>query len=160
MFKNNGNNRTAAADPASPERLNRIVEGSTVEGDLHCESNLRIDGKVKGTVKTNSRLVIGENGSVEGEISCKDGEIEGKVNGTVTASELIALRSSARIEGDIDTKKLAIEEGAVFTGNCTMGGTGGQESKAPQESRGQSHAGKGSEQEKPKGQGEGQQEQK
>ncbi|MFB6257205.1 MAG: polymer-forming cytoskeletal protein [Flavobacteriales bacterium] len=149
MFKNNGNNRSESGDPASPERLNRIVEGSSVDGDLVCESNLRIDGRVKGTVRTNSRLVIGENGVVEGEVICKDGEIEGKVEGSLQASELISLRSTARIEGDIEVEKLAIEEGATFTGNCTMGGKGTRE-----ESRAQSHVGK----ETSKGQGEEEQE--
>lgn len=147
MFKNNGNNKGSAGDSASPERLNRIVEGSTLEGDLVCESNLRIDGRVKGTVRTNSRLVIGENGKVEGEVACKDGEIEGKVEGSVTASELISLRSSAHIDGDIETKKLAIEEGAVFTGNCTMGSGGKSDATAStsKEGREESHAGQGSE---------------
>lgn len=140
MFSNNGNNK-ASSDPDSPEQLNRVVEGSRVEGDLVCKSNLRIDGTVKGTVKTESRLVIGESGFVEGEVVCKEGEVEGKVQGSLHASELISLRSSAHIDGDIETKKLAIEEGAVFTGNCRMGGSG-----APEESREQAHGGAGSEQ--------------
>lgn len=146
MFKNSGNHKGTANDAASPERLNRIVEGSTLEGDLVCDSNLRIDGKVKGTVRTNSRLVIGENGVVEGEVKCKDGEIEGKVEGSVTCSELISLRSAARIEGDIETQKLAIEEGAVFTGNCTMGSSGerGTPSSSSKESQEKKHAGEGS----------------
>lgn len=140
MFGNNGNNDSSTGDPASPDRLNRVVEGSTVEGDLVCESNLRIDGKVKGTVRTDSRLVIGENGIVEGEVTCKDGEVEGKVQGSLTASELISLKSTARIEGDIRTKKLAIEEGADFTGNCTMGASEKRGTSQPQK-----NAGKGSE---------------
>ncbi len=155
MFKNSGNHKAEASDPASPDRLNRIVEGSSVEGDLVCESNLRIDGKVKGTVKTNSRLVIGENGLVEGDVTCKEGEIEGKVQGSVNASELTALRSTARIEGDIETKKLAIEEGAVFTGNCKMGGKGSSQGTESQENRAESHAGKG-----PEEKGKGEKEQK
>lgn len=156
MFKNNGNNKVSPGDPASPERLNRIVEGSSMEGDLVCDSNLRIDGKVKGTVRTNSRLVIGENGSVDGEVYCKDGEIEGKVEGTVKASELMSLRSSARIEGDIETNKLSIEEGAVFTGNCTMGSSGASESDPSKESRAKSNTGAGTQgQEGPEQQGAG-----
>lgn len=141
MFKNNHNNN-GSEDPASPDRLNRIVEGSSVDGDLICESNLRIDGKVQGTVRTSSRLVIGENGYVEGEVSCKDGEVEGKVHGSINCSELIALKASARIEGDIETKKLAIEEGAVFTGSCTMGGSAALRN---------SHDGEGSEEKEVRG---------
>ena len=31
----------------SPERLNRIVEGTHIEGDIKSDSNIRIDGYVK-----------------------------------------------------------------------------------------------------------------
>lgn len=137
MFGNNGNSKGTGADPDSPERLNRVVEGSSVEGDLICESNLRIDGTVKGTVRTQARLVIGVNGYVEGDVLCKEGDVEGKVSGSLEASELIALKSTSRIDGDINTKKLSIEEGAVFTGKCSMG-----EGKSPAESR-KTHEGSG-----------------
>ena len=33
-----------------------------------------------------------------------------------------SLKATAKLQGDINTKKLAIEPGAVFTGNCSMGG--------------------------------------
>ena len=34
----------------------------------------------------------------------------------------MSLKATAKLQGDINTKKLAIEPGAVFTGNCSMGG--------------------------------------
>ena len=34
----------------SPERLNRIVEGTHIEGDIKSDSNIRIDGYVKGII--------------------------------------------------------------------------------------------------------------
>jgi cytoskeletal protein CcmA (bactofilin family) len=34
----------------------------------------------------------------------------------------LSLKATAKLQGDINTKKLAIEPGAVFTGNCSMGG--------------------------------------
>ena len=43
----------------SPERLNRIVEGTHIEGDIKSDSNIRIDGYVKGIINVKGRLVLG-----------------------------------------------------------------------------------------------------
>ena len=44
----------------SPERLNRIVEGTHIEGDIKSDSNIRIDGYLKGTITVKGRLVLGK----------------------------------------------------------------------------------------------------
>ena len=53
----------------SPDRLNRIVEGTVIEGQINSESN-RIDGFLKGTINTKGRLVLGPEGKIEGDITC------------------------------------------------------------------------------------------
>ncbi|MDG2370394.1 MAG: polymer-forming cytoskeletal protein [Flavobacteriales bacterium] len=106
----------------SPELLNRIVEGTSIEGQINSKSNIRIDGFLKGTVITQGRLVLGPEGKVEGEIQCNNADIEGTLNGTINVKELLTLKSSAKLQGDITTNKLAIEPGAVFSGTCSMGG--------------------------------------
>jgi cytoskeletal protein CcmA (bactofilin family) len=105
----------------NPERLNRIVEGTLIEGQIKSESNIRIDGHVKGITTTKGRLVIGPNGFIEGEIVCKNADVEGNIKGKITVTELLSLKATSKIEGDIVTKKLAIEPGAVFNGTCSMG---------------------------------------
>lgn len=104
----------------SPDRLNVIVEGSKVIGDMITESNLRIDGEVLGNVTSASKVVIGENGSIKGNLMCSDADIEGKVNGVIKVDGLLALRSKAIVDGEITTSKLEVEEGAQFSGNCKM----------------------------------------
>ena len=106
----------------SPDKLNRIVEGTSIEGEIISEGNIRIDGKVKGTVSTRGRLVIGPEGSVEGNIICSNADIEGVLVGTIKVSELLTLKNTAKLQGDIVTSKLSIEPGAVFGGTCSMGG--------------------------------------
>ena len=64
----------------SPERLNRIVEGTHIEGDIKSDSNIRIDGYVKGTINVKGRLVLGPTGKIDGNIYCKNADIEGKLN--------------------------------------------------------------------------------
>ena len=105
----------------SPDKLNRIVEGTNIVGDIKSESNIRIDGYVKGTVTTKGRLVLGTTGKIEGEISCRNADLEGKLNGIIQVSELLSLKSTAILHGEISTNKLSIEPGAIFSGNCKMG---------------------------------------
>lgn len=104
----------------SPDRLNVIVEGSKVIGDMITESNLRIDGEVLGNVTSASKVVVGENGSIKGNLMCTDADIEGKVNGVIKVDGLLALRSKAIVDGEITTSKFEVEEGAQFSGNCKM----------------------------------------
>jgi cytoskeletal protein CcmA (bactofilin family) len=105
----------------SPERLNRIVEGTHIEGDIKSDSNIRIDGYLKGTITVKGRLVLGPTGKIDGNISCKNADLEGKLNGTIIVDELLSLKSSAKLQGEISTNKLSIEPGAIFSGNCKMG---------------------------------------
>lgn len=104
----------------SPDRLNVIVEGSKVIGDMIIESNLRIDGEVLGNVTSASKVVIGENGIIKGNLMCSDADIEGKVTGVIKIDGLLALRSKAIVDGEITTSKLEVEEGAQFSGSCKM----------------------------------------
>jgi cytoskeletal protein CcmA (bactofilin family) len=107
---------------AAPDlAINRIVEGTSIEGEIRCESNIRIDGSFVGNLTTKGRLVIGPSGKIEGTIICQNAEIEGLIKGKLTVQQLLSLKGSAKVEGDIFTDKLAIEPGASFTGACNMG---------------------------------------
>ena len=122
MRKGNNNSMAKTQDINAPERLNRIVDGTTIEGTINSESNIRIDGTVKGTINTKGRLVVGPKGRIEGDVICGNAEVEGTIDGTAKVNEILSLRATAKILGDIHTGKLAIEPGATFTGTCNMGG--------------------------------------
>ncbi len=122
MFKANnttGNNKKMA-DINAPDRLNRIVEGTVIQGEINADSNLRIDGTVKGEISTKGRLVVGVNGRIEGNIICQNADIEGEIIGTIKVEDLLSLKATAKLNGEMTTKKLHIEPGADFTGSCTM----------------------------------------
>lgn len=123
MFKSSNPKEMAkTSETHSPEKLNRIVTGTRIEGVINTDSNIRIDGEVKGTITAKGRLVVGATGVINGEIVCENADIEGKISGQISVNGLLSLKSTARLECDIATKKLAIEPGAVFSGNCSMGG--------------------------------------
>lgn len=108
----------------SPDRLNRLVEGTRIVGELISESNIRIDGEVQGNITTTAKVVIGETGFIKGNLTCQEADIEGKIEGQLNIESLLVLREQAKIYGDIVTSKLHIEEGAFFLGACRMQGEG------------------------------------
>jgi cytoskeletal protein CcmA (bactofilin family) len=125
MFKPTNAPVSTSSRPAesnSPDRLNRIVEGTAIQGDIKSDSNIRIDGRVIGNITTAGRLVIGATGHIEGEILCQNADIEGFFNGKITVQEQLSLKATARLTGDIVANKLSIEPGANFTGSCSMAG--------------------------------------
>lgn len=114
---------------------NRFGSETIIQGEIKSNGDIRVDGKIIGTVVTKSKLVVGGTGSVEGDIHCKNATIEGVVVGRIEVDELLDLKKNANIQGDIITKKMVVEEGAVFNGTCSMGAKARMngESKAPRE---------------------------
>jgi cytoskeletal protein CcmA (bactofilin family) len=99
---------------------NSIAEGTNITGDVKTNGNIRFDGKLKGNIFTDKKIVVGPSGAIVGEIHCNNADIEGHVEGKITVNELLSLKATADIKGDIKTKKLAIEPGANFSGTCNM----------------------------------------
>jgi cytoskeletal protein CcmA (bactofilin family) len=102
------------------DRLNKIVAGTEINGDLTSDSNIHLEGEVNGNVSCAGRVVIGSSGKINGNLVCVNAEIEGAMEGQLMVENLLMLRSTARIKGDIQTMKLHIEEGAFFEGACVM----------------------------------------
>lgn len=106
--------------PENPS-VNLIGNGTEITGDIISNGDIRIDGNLKGTIRSSGKVVIGATGRIEGEIICQNADISGEVKAHLKVNELLSLKANAVVSGDIITNKLAIEPGAVFTGACSMG---------------------------------------
>ena len=102
--------------------INLIGVGTTIEGNITSNGDIRVDGGLNGNVNTKGKVIVGESGKINGEVYCKNFELEGSIEGKVFISELLTLRAKSKLVGDITANKLAIEPGAVFTGKCDMSG--------------------------------------
>lgn len=98
-----------------------VSSGTTLNGDITSDSDLRIDGTVKGNIQCTAKVVVGANGVVEGDITGVQADIVGKVTGTIRAKELIQLRGDCVVAGNLFAGKLQIEPTATFNGECRMG---------------------------------------
>jgi len=101
--------------------MNTIIGKDTViTGTLDIKGALRVDGTVKGTIICSDCVTVGATGHVEADIQAGTAIIAGHMTGNVLTAEKIELQSKCEMEGDIRTKSLVIEQGAIFTGSCSM----------------------------------------
>ncbi|WP_158728081.1 MULTISPECIES: polymer-forming cytoskeletal protein [unclassified Flavobacterium] len=101
-------------------KTNRIVEATTITGDISSKADFRLDGNLIGNFHSEGKIVIGPLGSVKGDIICKNADIEGKFEGKIQVTELLNIKATARINGEVLVGKLSVEPGADFTATCTM----------------------------------------
>ena len=101
-------------------KTNRIVEGTTIQGDIVSPADFRLDGHLIGNFQSKGKLVIGPVGSIKGDIICKNADIEGKFSGKIQVTEILNVKSKASIHGEVICGKLSVEPGADFSASCVM----------------------------------------
>jgi cytoskeletal protein CcmA (bactofilin family) len=97
-----------------------LSQGSLIKGDLTLDQMTRLHGRVEGKVNglKGSVIVIGETGSVHGEISGDEIIIDGFVHGNVTATTKITISESGRLIGNVKSPKFEVKFGAHFEGRA------------------------------------------
>jgi cytoskeletal protein CcmA (bactofilin family) len=108
-----------------PASASLIGAGTSLKGDITSNGDLRIDGVLKGNVIGSAKVIIGANGSVEGDISCQQADIMGSVSGSIKTKELLQLKNGSTVKGNISAAKLQVEPAATFNGQCHMQDAGG-----------------------------------
>lgn len=101
-------------------KTNRIVEGTSIKGDINSPADFRLDGHLIGNFQSKGKIVIGPAGSVKGDILCKSADIEGKFEGKIQVLEILNVKSKASIIGEVICGKLSVEPGADFSASCVM----------------------------------------
>ncbi len=114
--------KSSSANFEAPDRLNRLVEGAKIIGELITDSSIRIDGEVQGNITCAGKVLLGENAVIQGNLNCNEADIEGRITGDLKIETLLVLREKAKVEGDITTSKIEIHQGAIFLGSCAMDG--------------------------------------
>jgi len=126
--------------------VTRVARGTRIQGEVAGSTELLIEGEVEGTVKVDSRVVIGSSGVVRGEVEADEVLVGGTILGDVRGRERVEVGASGRLEGDIAAPRVTIAEGAFFKGKVEMTGQrGSQGSSGSAEKAAESGPGKRSE---------------
>lgn len=115
MFKESSKSYTDALG-----KTNRIVEGTSIEGNIQSKADFRLDGNLVGNFTSQGKLVVGPAGSVTGDINCLNVDMEGKVEGKIVVQEMLNVKKNAVINGEVTCGKLVVEPGANFNATCVM----------------------------------------
>jgi len=91
---------------------------SEFKGDLSFKGSFRIEGYFKGTINSESLLVIGERGKVEADVKVGQLVINGEIRGTLQAADRIEVHDKGRVFGTLLTPTLVVEEGAYLEATC------------------------------------------
>ncbi len=106
----------------SNQSLNCVVaKGTTIDGNIQCQDNVRLDGLLKGNLESSAQVVLGIDGEIQGDVKSVKARIDGTIKGNLNISEILVLGSTARIIGDIVAANMQVEEGAIFNGNSKIG---------------------------------------
>jgi len=98
-----------------------IGKSASFNGNLEAEGTVRIEGTFEGELNSKGDIVLGDTGKVIGNIKATNAHIAGRVEGNVRVKGQLHLTPTAYIGGDIEVGNLVVDEGAVFTGKCSMG---------------------------------------
>lgn len=111
----------------------RVSLGADAEvtGKLSFVSPTRIEGKLKGEVRSSDLLVVGPQAVVEASVRADTLVVLGEVRGEVLGASRVEICSGGRLFGDIETRAVVVQEGAVFEGTCRMGQGGSVTGRHP-----------------------------
>jgi cytoskeletal protein CcmA (bactofilin family) len=104
-----------------PETMMNILgNGTKFKGNLKVNGSLRIDGEFEGDMSISESLIVGKSGKIKGTVKTKNSIVGGSISGNLSTNEKVELQTGAKFDGDLVCKKLIIEEGVIFDGNCKM----------------------------------------
>jgi cytoskeletal protein CcmA (bactofilin family) len=97
--------------------LTYLGETTELEGELHLEGLLRIDGIVHGVVDVQGDIEITAMGLVEGpEVRAHNLIVHGVLKSPVYVTGKLILSRTAQLEGDVVAGAVEIEPGAYYSG--------------------------------------------
>ena len=124
--------KPAAAGLESAGFKHEIASDLAISGKIHFPGDARIDGRLRGEVRADALLVIGESGILHANVRADRLVLLGTLHGNVYRIRRVELHPGARLNGNVDADVLVVHPGAVVEGRCTVGpGQSGKQGEEP-----------------------------
>ena len=120
MKMNNKNMIKTMEQTVTVNEVSRISPGTVIKGEITSPTDIRVDGSFEGKLISKGRIVVGEKAVVSGDIIGENVDFWGKMTGAIYAKDTLSLKAGCTIDGDLHIKRLEVELGACFDGNCKM----------------------------------------
>jgi cytoskeletal protein CcmA (bactofilin family) len=126
--------RALAVDVSNPSRIDPDVterrvnawigQGVTIEGRIRSTQDLRIDGRVEGTLDLpQHELVLGAGAEVHATVHAKSVLVGGTIVGDIVAAERVQIQETGSVQGDVTAARLLMFDGASLCGKIAVEGS-------------------------------------
>ena len=105
---------------AAAEKMSVFGPTLRFKGELRAQEDLKIEGRIEGTIHHQQRIVVGAKGEVVAAVTAAAIEVDGKVQGDMHAKKSVKVSNSAVVRGNIRAPSVSITEGANFNGSVSM----------------------------------------
>jgi len=100
--------------------VSRISAGTVIKGEIISPNDIRIDCVFEGKLMVKGKVVVGESATIKGDIICDNADICGKLDGNVFVKDTLGLKDGCVVNGNLHIRRIAVELGSTFNGNCKM----------------------------------------
>ena len=102
-------------------RSSKVAHDVEITGTMKFKGELLFEGKFFGDSIEGDDLVIGEQAEIRAAtVHVKNFSSAGLVEGNVEVSERSSLKGTAHIQGNLTTVRLAMDDGATFSGGLSI----------------------------------------
>jgi cytoskeletal protein CcmA (bactofilin family) len=106
--------------------LTILCEGISVVGSIQFgEGVVRLDGRLEGKISGQGTLIIGEKGSLQGELEVNTLILNGRVEGRVSTTTITHITPTGRLFGKVQSSGLVIDPGGILDGEGKTFRSGG-----------------------------------
>ena len=98
--------------------ISRISAGTVIKGEILSPTDIRIDGTFEGRIQSKGRVVVGETAVIKADIVCENVDLWGKVEGNLFVKDTLSLKEGCVVSGNLHIRRLSVELGSTFNGNC------------------------------------------
>ncbi len=99
----------------------RIAADASISGRIHFPGNARVDGRLKGEIRADAVLVVGEKALLEADVRADRLLLQGTVHGGVTCPGFAEFAPGSVVVGDVVAATLLVRQGARIDGRCRVG---------------------------------------
>lgn len=95
-----------------------IGHGTDMNGTIHSQSNVRIDGKFTGELSSSGTITVGERGEAHSTLIARHVVVAGTVVGDIRTTGKLLITSSGQVLGQ--SGLLVVEEGGILNGTSMV----------------------------------------
>lgn len=105
---------------AAAEKMSVFGPTLRFKGELKAQEDLKVEGRIEGTIHHQQRVVVGAKGEVVASVTAAAIDVDGRVQGDMHAKKSVKVSQSAVVRGNIRAPSVSITEGANFNGSVSM----------------------------------------